>query len=394
MTPKKTTRPPPGPPRSSRTPKPASRRPPPTMRQLLETKRVIVCCGAGGVGKTTTSAALSVAGAAVGRNVLVLTIDPARRLAEAMGIPETSREPKRVPKAALTRAGLDHVQGELYAWMLHPSAVFESLVHRLSKDENRAQQIFENRLYRHLSGLVAGMQEYTAAEALYTMVEDGRFDLVVLDTPPSRNALEFLEAPRKLASFLDERIISMFLPKTGGGVLKAAQGLIESVFSRIFGAGFHEELREFLGVFSGMFGGMREHSEAVRKLLMSSANSTFLLVTSPEPQALREAAFFQGKIDELKLPFGGYVLNRSLAHGADLELTEPPEHADAALRSALRKIRPMLDTHFEMKNRDRRLLAELRAKGQHGFAIATPHVGGAIEDLTGIGNLAQHLLDS
>jgi anion-transporting ArsA/GET3 family ATPase len=365
------------------------------MRSLLETKKVIVCCGAGGVGKTTTSASLAVAGAMAGRNVLVLTIDPARRLAEAMGIPETSREPKRVPRTALARAGLEDAKGELYAWMLHPSAVFETLVHRLSKDESRAKAIFENRLYRHLSGLVAGMQEYTAAEALYSMVEDGRFDLVVLDTPPSRNALEFLEAPRKLASFLDERIISMFLPKGGGsgGMLKAAHGLIESVFTRIFGQGFYDELREFLSAFSGMFGGMRAHSEAVRKLLTSSA-STFLLVTSPDPSALREANFFQGKIDDLKLPFGGYILNRSLAHGEDFELTEAPDGADAHLRSALTKVRPILDTHFELKGRDRRLLTDLRGRSSGGFAIATPHVGGAIEDLTGIAALATHLLDS
>ena len=253
---------------------------------LVQSKKVIVCCGAGGVGKTTTAASIGVAAAVKGRRVLVLTIDPARRLAEAMGIPEAARVPSPVPRERLDKLGIPE-QGELHAWMLAPEVVFESMVRRLATDEARVKEILENRLYQHLSKIVAGMQEYTAAEALYTLSSEGKYDLVVLDTPPSRNALEFLEAPRKLSMFLDERIIGVFLPKKGGAFLRAASDIVEKVFTRAFGEGFYGELQAFLGAFSGMFGGMRAHAEAVRKLLLSD-ESAFVLVTSPEPAALAE----------------------------------------------------------------------------------------------------------
>ena len=176
---------------------------------LLRDKRVIVCCGAGGGGKTTTAAALGLAAASKGRRVLVLTIDPARRLAEAMGIPASGPKPAAVPEDRLRQG---KISGKLDAWMLDPKVVFEGMVLRLADSPERAAAILENRIYRALSDLVAGMQEYTAAEALYSFVESGNYDLVVLDTPPSRNALEFLEAPRKLSLFLDEKIIGVFLP--------------------------------------------------------------------------------------------------------------------------------------------------------------------------------------
>lgn len=360
---------------------------------LVTTKKVIVCCGAGGVGKTTTSAALGVAAAARGRKVLVLTIDPARRLAEAMGIPEAARAPSPVPREKLTQLGIP-ANGELYAWMLRPEVVFESMVRGLSDSEERTKAILDNRLYKHLSQIVAGMQEYTAAEALYRLSTEGTYDLVVLDTPPSRNALEFLEAPRKLSMFLDERVIGVFLPKKKGALWAAASSLIDNVFTRIFGAGFYQELQQFLGAFSGMFGGMRSHAEAVRTLLTSD-EATFVLVTSPEPSALAEASFFQSKIKELDLPFAGYVLNRSWAYtrgfGSPSAITLD-EGVDPALHSALPKLQVLADEETARAKRDRLLLLELRARTGKDAAIATPHLGGAIEDLRGLASLAQNLV--
>jgi anion-transporting ArsA/GET3 family ATPase len=359
---------------------------------LVRTKKVIVCCGAGGVGKTTTAAAIGVASAIHGRKVLVLTIDPARRLAEAMGIPEAARTPSPVPRAKLDELGVP-VQGELYAWMLSPEVVFESMVRRLATDETRVQEILGNRLYQHLSKIVAGMQEYTAAEALYTLSTEGKYDLVVLDTPPSRNALEFLEAPRKLSMFLDERVIGVFLPKKGA-FMRAASDLIERVFSRAFGEGFYKDLQGFLGAFSGMFGGMRAHAEAVRTLL-SSDEAAFLLVTSPEPAALAEASFFQTKIKELGLPFAGYVLNRSWAYtrgflGPEtLDLGAEPTEVK---RVARKKLSQLADAERWRAQRDRDLLARLRMETESGAAIATPHLGGAVEDLVGLGALARNLV--
>jgi anion-transporting ArsA/GET3 family ATPase len=359
---------------------------------LVREKKVIVCCGAGGVGKTTTAAAIGVASAVHGRRVLVLTIDPARRLAEAMGIPEAARTPSPVPRAKLDELGVP-VQGELHAWMLSPEVVFESMVRRLASDEARVQEILSNRLYQHLSKIVAGMQEYTAAEALYTLSTEGKYDLVVLDTPPSRNALEFLEAPRKLSMFLDERVIGVFLPKKGA-FMRAASDLIERVFTRAFGEGFYKDLQGFLGAFSGMFGGMRAHAEAVRTLL-SSEDAAFLLVTSPEPAALVEASFFQTKIKELGLPFAGYVLNRSWAYTRGFLSPESIElGADAAEAQTmgLRKLGQLADAERWRAQRDRDLLARLRMETESGNAIATPHLGGAVEDLVGLGALARNLV--
>jgi anion-transporting ArsA/GET3 family ATPase len=359
---------------------------------LVRTKKVIVCCGAGGVGKTTTAAAIGVASAVHGRKVLVLTIDPARRLAEAMGIPEAARTPSPVPRAKLDELGIP-VQGELYAWMLSPEVVFESMVRRLATDEARVQEILNNRLYQHLSKIVAGMQEYTAAEALYTLSTEGKYDLVVLDTPPSRNALEFLEAPRKLSMFLDERVIGVFLPKKGA-FMRAASDLIERVFSRAFGEGFYKDLQGFLGAFSGMFGGMRAHAEAVRTLL-SSDDAAFLLVTSPEPAALAEASFFQTKIKDLGLPFAGYVLNRSWAYtrgfGGPEAIQLGPDATDTD-RAGLKKLGQLADAERWRAQRDRDLLARLRMETESGSAIATPHLGGAVEDLVGLGTLARNLV--
>ena len=204
---------------------------------LVRTKKVIVCVGAGGVGKTTTSAALGLAGAMAGRRVLVLTIDPARRLAEAMGIPESGPTPARVDPARLATAGAGGT-GELSAWMLDPAVVLEDMVRRLSDSPERTSRILANKVYVALTRLVAGMQEYTAAEALHALVVTERYDLVVLDTPPSRNAIDFLDGPGKLAAFLDERIIGLFLPDGGGPLWRRATQLISLVFSRAFGEGF------------------------------------------------------------------------------------------------------------------------------------------------------------
>ncbi len=372
----------------------SDRRPnaPPYLAALLREKRVVVCCGAGGVGKTTTAAALGIAAATLGRRVLVLTIDPARRLAEAMGIPESGRAPAPVTDPRLHEAG---ATGKLAAWMLDPRVVFESMVRRLAESEERANAILENRIYRALSGLVAGMQEYTAAEALYTFVESGEYDLVVLDTPPSRNALEFLEAPRKLALFLDDKIIGVFLPHGGGGggmFWNRARGLVTGIFGRVFGEGFFEEIQGFLGAFSGMFSSMRAHSEAVRQLLMSDA-SAFLVVTSPDPSAMIEGAFLHEKLVDMRLPFAGHILNRSWAYTRGLRAPESIDlglHATPVQRSALAKLIAIANEERKLADRDRKLLAELRARG--GDAVATPQLEGAIEDFTGLLFLADSLV--
>jgi anion-transporting ArsA/GET3 family ATPase len=268
------------------------------------------------------------------------------------------------------------------------------MVKRLASSEERAAAILDSRLYAHLARVVAGMQEYTAAEALHDASTSGLYDLVVLDTPPSRNALEFLEAPRKLSLFLDERVVGVFLPGRRNPFVRAAAELVETVFSRVFGATFFAELQGFLGSFGGGLGGMREHSEAVRSLLLSDA-TTFVLVTSPEPAALAEARFFQKKILSLGLPFGGFVLNRSWAYTRGYASPESLTVADDAPMSvilAVRKLVQLADGERWRAERDRTLLARLRMDAGAGQAVATPHLGGAVEDLAGLAALARNLI--
>ena len=364
---------------------------------LVHEKKVIVCCGAGGVGKTTTAAALGLAGARAGRKVLVLTIDPARRLAEAMGIPAAASKPSPVPHDRLVDAGLEG--GELHAWMLNPAAVFESMVRRLSPTPERAEKLLANRLYRHLSEMVVGMQEYTAAEALYELSTSGAYDLVVLDTPPSRNALEFLEAPGRLARFLDERVLGFFLPDgpRKGGFWRKASELINSLFARVFGAQFYEELLQFFGSASGMFAAMRSHADGVRTLLSSREAAAFLLVTSPEQAEIAEAVFLRDKILSMDLPFAGFVLNRSYAFGHGFREPErvelPPDATDAA-RTGLAKLVALACDERLRAERDRGLLARLKEHSPKGaVAVAAPHLGEAIEDLRGLMRLAAGLTE-
>lgn len=363
---------------------------PSSLTEIVRTKKVIVCCGAGGVGKTTTSAAIGVAAAKEGRRVLVLTIDPAKRLAQAMGIQPSARAPTRISAEVLQQAGV--TTGTLDAWMLNPDVVFEGLVRRLAPTPQQAQRILDSRLFRHLSELVAGMQEYTAAEALYELSSSGQYDLVVLDTPPARNALDFLEAPGKLARFLDEKILALFLPAQRSGFFKKATELIGGVFTRVFGAEFFSEIQEFLGAFSGMFGPMRAHAEGVRNLLVSK-EAAFVLVTSPDQAALADARYFRDRIAQMGLPFAGFVLNRSWVRTEGFLAPSSLKLGSAELTTKLEELARVERSRVE---RDRALLHTLGGElGQQGaFAIAAPYLGETIEDVRGLAVLATGLVAS
>ena len=352
----------------------------PYIADILVDKRVVVCCGAGGVGKTTTAAALGVGAAMLGKKTLVLTIDPARRLAEAIGAPQAAKAPVPVNDTRLAEAG---ITGTLATWMVDPRVVFERMVRRLTADPQQAEAILQNRIYRALAQLVAGMQEYTAAEALYGFVESGDYDIVILDTPPSRNALDFLEAPRKLSLFLDEHIIGVFLPGSGGGGIfrNRARQIAHGVFSRIFGEGFFDEVQQFLAAFSGMFTSMRSHAESVRTLLKSQASS-FVVVTSPEPAALAEASHLEKTLTgEMQLPFSGFILNRSWAYTRGLASPTEivlPKDATPIDHSAVAKLEVLAQDELRLAERDRRLLAKLREK-TNAHAVATPQLDGDID---------------
>lgn len=367
-----------------------------SLHPLLLDKRVLVLCGAGGVGKTTTAAALGVAAARAGRRVLVLTIDPARRLAEAMGLPENGPEPTPVPAERLFADGPPG-PGQLDVWMLEPGIVFERMIHRLAPTPEAARAIIGHRIYGSLSEMVAGMQEYAAAEALDDYLTRDRYELIVLDTPPSRHALDFLDAPGRLSRFLDERIVSLFGPEESsrrGRLWKGAQALVGRVLDGVFGAGFVGEMRGFVGAFGGLFAGIRLHTERLRARL-ASPDAAFLLVTSPESAALHEAAFFRDTLRERGLPFAGYVLNRSWARDDALA---PPEallehvgddtHAEHGV-AALSRLAATEDARAESH---RALLARLSEQLPTGaIAVAAPDAGAELEEFSGLVRLGNAL---
>jgi anion-transporting ArsA/GET3 family ATPase len=365
-----------------------------SLHSLIRDKHVLVLCGAGGVGKTTTAAAIGVAAARAGRKVLVLTIDPARRLAEAMGLKTGGPEPTTVPPERLY-AGATPGRGQLDVWMLDPRVIFERLVHRLSPTPAAAQAILDNRLYRFLSELAAGMQEYTAAEALDSFLEEGRYELIVLDTPPSRHALDFLEAPGRLARFLDDRIVALFTPEEAGKgrLWRKASQLLNQVLGTVFGEDFSKEMRGFIGAFSGLFAGIKVHTERLRQRLMSS-DAAFLLVTSPEAAALEEASFFRETLAERGLPFAGYVLNRSWARHEALAHPEVLlRHVeDDAERGGVKALMRLAEVERERAEAHRGLLARLAQHLPAGaVAVAAPEAGGDLEDFSGLVRLGDAL---
>lgn len=357
---------------------------------LIGTKKVIVCCGAGGVGKTTTAAAISLAAARAGRKVLVLTIDPSRRLAETLGVSRNPPDPVRIPKDRSDAAGI--TSGSLDAWMLDIKLVSDSAVRRLVKNEADAQRILSNRIYQQVSTMVAGMHEYTAMEALHRLVHAGTYDLVVLDTPPSRNALDFLEAPRRLSGLVDSRAISAFLPRSDSLVTRAASRVIEKILGAVFGEEFAHEFVTFVATFTGIFKSLNVDVSEMRQFL-SGDDVAFLLVSSPAPAALTEASFFHDKTRELSLPFRGFVLNRSHATEAGRPMPSLPEAASDAVRSGLPKLIGLAELERHAAQRDFTLLGELTKRaGQAATAMALPDLPQGADDIATLVTVADALM--
>jgi anion-transporting ArsA/GET3 family ATPase len=342
---------------------------PKPLTSLVENRSLVICSGAGGVGKTTTSAAIGLAAALGGRRAVVLTIDPARRLANALGLSHLPNEPVPIEGPLLEGAA---PEGSLHALMLDPKQTFDALVRRLHAPEE-AERLFQNRLYQNVSGMIAGMQEYTAGEKLHELAHDPRFDLVVLDTPPTRNALDFLQAPTTLSRFLDERVLRWFLPgpRPRNPLLRRTGKLVGGALGKIFGEGFAEELGEFLATLGELTTLVRRHAEEVRALL-ASPSARFLLVTSPLDEALDEALYFHERLRELGFPFGGYVINRVHPERPPIDHQEVTSTRAALAEilgeerasSAMGRLESWYDRERERALADRRALGRLRDLGE------------------------------
>lgn len=287
------------------------------------TTEIIVCCGSGGVGKTTTSAALALRAAERGRKVVVLTIDPARRLAQSMGIEQLDNTPRPVPGVGATSGG------SLDAMMLDMKRTFDEVVESQASPE-KARQILENPFYVALSSSFAGTQEYMAMEKLGQLhrqaLADGRYDLIVVDTPPSRSALDFLDAPERLSSFLDGRLIRLLVAPARGParLMTAGFSVVTNALGKILGGQMLRDVQTFVTALDTLFGSFRQRAEKTFALLQADATA-FVVVAAPEPDALREAAYFVDRLTDDEMPLAGLVVNR----------VSPSAHTDLSAEAAI-----------------------------------------------------------
>ena len=351
---------------------------------------IIVCCGSGGVGKTTTSAALALRAAERGRKVVVLTIDPARRLAQSMGIEALDNTPRPVAGVGLRN------EGSLDAMMLDMKRTFDEVVEAQATPE-KAKQILENPFYIALSSSFAGTQEYMAMEKLGQLQRDAReagtYDLIVVDTPPSRSALDFLDAPERLSSFLDGRFVRMLLAPARGParIMTAGFGLVTGALSKILGGQFITDLQTFVAALDTVFGGFRARAQQTYALLQAPGTA-FLVVAAPEADALREAAYFVERLNEDRMPLAGLVVNRASPAGQGSLSADEAMAASARLQRDAPSPTAPLTAGLLRLHADRERMVERESVLRQRFAAAHPSVetavvpalAGDVHDLDGL----------
>lgn len=347
--------------------------------------RIVVCCGAGGVGKTTTAAALGLRAAERGRRTVVITVDPARRLAQSMGLVELDNTPRPVPLPESAR-------GSLHAMMLDMKRTFDEVV-REHADPERARQILANPFYQTLSTSFSGTQEYMAMEKLGQLRQSGDWDLIVVDTPPSRSALDFLDAPKRLGRFLDGRLIRFLSPPATGAfrLLGAGFNVVGSVVGKVVGAQFLADLRSFVSAFDTVFGGFQERAERTYRLLQTPGTA-FVVVATPDTDAMREASYFMDRLAAESMPLAGLVLNRThplpsgpgarlgadeaLAAAGSLKESDSHPLAAAALRLHAERVRA--------HEREERLRARMLSAHRGARVVEVPARPEDVHDLAGL----------
>ena len=370
----------------------------PSIDEILEGKDICICAGSGGVGKTTTSAAIATGMAARGLKVCVLTIDPAKRLADSLGLEELGNEARQVDPRLFERHGIE-MKGELWAMMLDAKATFDELVARQAPDEESRDRVLGNRIYQQISSALAGSQEYMAMEKLFELYTEGRFDLLVLDTPPSRNALDFLDAPRRLTQFIEGRSLSVFMKPTGIAARVAGRGasVALSVMKRIVGFDLLADLAEFFNAFSGMVDGFQARAKRVNSLL-ADKRTTFLVVCGPQGEPIDEAVYFHRKLVEAKLPFGGVIVNkvhypaeRLRGDGEDLEGTLVKRLGEEDLA---RRVCENFADYQALAERDARNIERLAGELHTSGVIRVPYLDEDVHDLGGLAEINRYLFAS
>jgi anion-transporting ArsA/GET3 family ATPase len=358
------------------------------LRARLRDKRVVVCVGAGGVGKTTTSAALALGLAMRGQKVAVVTIDPARRLASALGLRELTGHPSRV-------TGGVPIEGELWAMMLDAKRTFDEIVTELAPDDSAREEILANPVYGELSTAVAGSHELSAVAKLYELYEEHDFDVIVLDTPPSRNALDFLGAPARLLGFLEGRALQVFLAPGGLTARLFGRGtaLVFAIFARVTGVDMLGELSRFFRSLSGVIEGFGERTRAVSALLRSP-HTGFVIITSPEPEPAGEASYLAASLAAAGMGEGELVVNRVNSdglHGSSPEAVARLLSDGLGPSLAARVARNLADFDV-VARRDEATVAELTAALGRRHATLVPELDQEVQDLGGLALIAGHLL--
>ncbi len=367
----------------------------PAVTDILEGHEVCICAGSGGVGKTTTAAAIATGMAARGLKVCVLTIDPAKRLADSLGLEELGNEARRVDPSLFEAQGIE-MEGELWAMMLDAKATFDELVRRHAPDEETRDRVLSNRIYEQISNALAGSQEYMAMEKLFELHSEGRFDLLVLDTPPSRDALDFLDAPRRLTQFIEGRSMRIFMKPTGIGMRIAGRGasVMFGILKRLVGFDLLADLSEFFTAFSGMVEGFQERAKRVNELLADPATS-FLVICGPQGEPISEAVYFHRKLVEAKLPFGGVIVNK--VHSSANQLRGDGEDLRRALAELLDdtdlgdRVAANVADYQALAARDAANIDHLAAELRTQSVIRVPYLDEDVHDLAGLAEINRYL---
>lgn len=381
-----------------------------TLESLAASREILVTCGSGGVGKTTTAAALaSMAAVNLGGKVLVLTVDPARRLASAMGIEKFGNTETRIPQAAFTSVGVEP-RGELYAAMLDTKASWDDLVSRHAPDETIREAILSNPLYANISGKFVQSHDYIAMERLYDIHSSGRYDLIVVDTPPTRNAIDFLAAPERMADFFSSRLLRWLTAPYQSKVFTLASKPFMTVADRILGSQFLNDIAEFFMLFQTMHEGFVQRAEAVQALL-ANRRTSFVVVSTLEAAPVAETGYFIEALRSAQLNLGAIVLNKVLpaylrSTNATRSARQLSEHAasyadpladvleglDAGTDDVTRVLTQIADRFLDYQVVAKRE-AELRKdlSGEAEIVAAVPYLSDDIHDLGGLLNLGAHI---
>lgn len=356
----------------------------PSLARLTSERRIVVCCGSGGVGKTTTSAVVALEGARLGRKAVVVTIDPAKRLADALGLAGLTHEPSRIDGPW---------PGELWAMMLDTKSTFDALVRRHATTSEQAERIVANRFYRNISEALSGTQEYMAMEKLYELHEESDFDLVVVDTPPTRHALDFLDAPRRLSRFLEHRLFRVLVSPRSGlvkAVNVAAQAFLRSV-SKVVGGDVIDDALAFFRAFEGMEQGFRERAARVNDLLADD-RTAFVLVASPRRDTLAEARYFAERLGTAGIGVEALVVNRVHPLFGDALAEATRARAGTLADTALGPLYANLADLQTVASREREHLAGLAdVVPATADVVWVPFLGSDVHDLAGMDEIARYL---